>query len=640
MNQQQQFAIEHRRNPLILPEIRNLVGRFLENNDILSLICVSQAFYFDFIHFLWSNIVFNSHLQRKLSRKAFQEHGHSIRELTLLEYNTVLKCWKDAQCTNLKSLEILPVKTSRRIEESHDFIPDIIEESDSEALLESTSKAIQENTALEEGKQHHPLEKRVFRLIDLIQQQNNLSVLKLTWSSTFLGEFSRRFYGLPNQLVELHLLKWTVSLDDLNMLVENSPCLLEFFARGLIVEPSSSEASAPSMTTSDETLNPSETSDEAPIGSEQQQQHDQESHPVLNFGHIRHLRLCPIIIRISPITIDCPAAKSIEFSEYRGRSATLQDKVFRRGHIWNCPRLEKFLYTGQTDGMNYGNEYSRRGPLATILDTSLTSNSTSNLARVSAQDYSCIGKSTDNQFLQQRQTLRRIALTCCSELGRNGSGLWQLVQSSHGASLETIDLSYSTGLSSLDIYSILTSCERLRRFQGSEDYLEGRDVLSSTLGPWKCTGLERLQIRFRLTPHIRNAQATDIRSRYIRRCPPPSSLTESQKNQVDAMYNQLSALRHLKVLDLSGFGSIDDCTRGIPLTLKRGLGKLAELSEMEIVHVTEWITEMREGEGEWIARHWPKLKTIYALRNNNNDGEWKRFYGCLGKAQKKSFDDM
>ncbi|KAF9344740.1 hypothetical protein BGX26_003970 [Mortierella sp. AD094] len=289
--EQQQQPIESERNPLILPEIRRIVGQFLENKDILSLICVSHAFYLDFVPFLWSTLVFDSHLQKALTRKAFQEHGHSVRNLTLQAYDTVLECWQDAQCTNLRSLEILPtVNVLRRmtLEEFDESIADI-EELDNEMDIEPTAKPKQGVMAVQR-KIRSRLENRAFKLIDLIQHQRNLSILKLNWVTAFSGELLKRFYCFTNQLVALHLSKWTVELQDLNLLVRNSPCLREFFARGLSVEPTALDPSASNPTGFlDSTLTSSEISGVTLLGSKQQLQDQYSLHPILNFRQIRRV---------------------------------------------------------------------------------------------------------------------------------------------------------------------------------------------------------------------------------------------------------------------------------------------------------------------------------------------------------------
>ncbi|KAG0308054.1 hypothetical protein BGZ98_009109 [Dissophora globulifera] len=574
--------MEPQDSPLSLPEIRHLVGQYLENDDLLSLILVCRAFHTDFVPFLWRTFVFDPQIQRTLSKEAFHKHEHSIRSLKLHDHATFARHWQSTDCRNLRSLEILPNHVSfprpARVKEYR--------QAAAYAEAASTGSTAQPEDDAEQAGD---------RVIDLIQQQRNLTTLKLNWIAFHPGSIHHlalQLYQTPNRLVTLHLSKWTMRLLDLNMVVKSSPCLDEFFARGLVVEPSSP------LPASDSSL----------------QQRDQ---PVLNFGHIRRLRFHHLLICIAPLLIDCPSAQSIQLTGYGIQSGTTQNFARRRGHSWNCPNLERFHYTGQVDEAETVDKYSEQGPLSDILRTS---SSPTTLSQPILDLTPVTTASVD-----RRPGLKRIALACCFEIGRTGSGLWAIAQSLHGMTLESIDLSYSAGLTSLDILSIFSTCPRLRQLKGSEDYLWGTDVQDSTSEPWTCLDLERLQIRFGL------ARTREIsHAGYGRRLHAP--VADAEQGQVDAMYNRLAGLKHLKVLDLSGYGSMDHLTRGIPLTLERGLDRLAGLTELNTIHVTGWEAEMGVPEANWIAKHWPRLQTIYTL-HNKNDGEWMRFHGLWREAQ-------
>ncbi|KAF9340672.1 hypothetical protein BGZ91_000785 [Linnemannia elongata] len=98
-----------------------------------------------------------------------------------------------------------------------------------------------------------------------------------------------------------------------------------------------------------------------------------------------------------------------------------------------------------------------------------------------------------------------------------------------------------------------------------------------------------------------------------------------------AFLNQLSKLRHLKHLDLSGehvekanLGQI-----GLPWTLPGGIEQLATLQELEHIAVTGWVEHMGPEEISWMKRSWPKLQHISLLKTDTPG--ISRFQGLLAK---------
>ncbi|KAI8606024.1 hypothetical protein EDD21DRAFT_439862 [Dissophora ornata] len=437
---------------------------------------------------------------------------------------------------------------------------------------------------------NNSLEKRVLELVDLVREQACLLTLKVTWAAfprAFANTFAQQLYLLPNRLVALHLSKWRIQVEDLNMMVQNSPFLEELTARGLVVEPTVSPlTTSPSSSTSQSPFSgvPSSASGQPLNG------HDHCA--ILNFGQVRRLSFHRLVFSAPSLLIECPAAQSIQLSGYGNQFASFRNRLVKRGESWSCPRLASLQYTGQANEFDARNEYSERSALSDILRTSLSSTSPSLVPPRLAQ-------SNGGLTVQQQQGLRKIALTCCLELAR---------------------VAVDFGLEP-------KAYMKLRRFQGSEDYLWGSDVEELMLGSWKCLGLESLQARFGLTPTKEVTQ-----NRLGRRLHVP--VTETEQRQVNAMYSELAELKHLKVLDLSGYGSMDNFSRGIPLTLERGLDNLSGLSNLETIHVTGWEAEMGAPEADWMARHWPRLENIYTLYNKN-DNEWKWFLGYLREAQER-----
>ncbi|KAG0253391.1 hypothetical protein BG011_006385, partial [Mortierella polycephala] len=467
-------------------------------------------------------------------------------------------------------------------------------------------------------------ERTVDQFMDLMVQQRNLTTLKENWSmisSAYTNRFITRICHFSNKLVVLHLSKWHVSVQDLNDLISHSPCLLELTVRGLYITPNGAPTAASAATS---------TSISTSMSNETGKQHDsqEQQHPILNFRQIRRLRFHLLVLRVSPLRMECPAAQSLELSGYGNYYASALDIVTRRGHSWNCPRLQTLQYTGQVHEAEALYEYSEQGALSHILKScvSLPHNSTGPVTSSTTKSSSSSSSSSTattittthddrDQSLNYRG-LKRIALNCCFGLGMGQGkpgGLWQRALDLHWATLESIDLSYSKGIDSDVIHAIFSTCPRLKRFRGSEDTFAGTTLQNSNRVPWKCLSLERLQVRFVL-------ETSDVFDRIG-----SSSCVQSKgQQQACLLYDQLAVLTHLKVLDLSGYGSVDDTQRGIPLTLNGGLDRLRGLTAMETVHVTGWQDQMDIAEAEWMAKHWPKLTNIYSLRNKDMK-QWELF---------------
>ncbi|KAF9542188.1 hypothetical protein EC957_002270 [Mortierella hygrophila] len=98
-----------------------------------------------------------------------------------------------------------------------------------------------------------------------------------------------------------------------------------------------------------------------------------------------------------------------------------------------------------------------------------------------------------------------------------------------------------------------------------------------------------------------------------------------------AFLNQLSKLRRLKHLDLSG-EHVEKASLvqiGLPWTLPGGIEQLATLQELEHIAVTGWVEQMGPEEISWMKRSWPKLQHVSLLKTDTPG--ISRFQGLLAK---------
>ncbi|KAF9147700.1 hypothetical protein BG015_010629 [Linnemannia schmuckeri] len=98
-----------------------------------------------------------------------------------------------------------------------------------------------------------------------------------------------------------------------------------------------------------------------------------------------------------------------------------------------------------------------------------------------------------------------------------------------------------------------------------------------------------------------------------------------------AFLNQLSKLRRLKYLDLSGehVEKANLVQIGLPWTLSGGIEQLATLRELEHIAVTGWVEQMGPEEIKWMKQTWLKLQHVSLLKTDSPG--ISRFQGLLAK---------
>ncbi|KAG0340416.1 hypothetical protein BG004_006414 [Podila humilis] len=498
------------------------------------------------------------------------------------------------------------------------------------------------------------------QLMKLVSQQGHLRGLSencAAVSRTCSLDFAQRLCRYPNRLVHLHLSKWHTTVAELNMLVMNSPHLEGLRFKGLVLEMPlrATTTNIPTttimgtnaitgMTVGNEVgtmEDDGDGDDDDDYGANSEVVEDGLSTtPMakakmtasagrswysqrLKFRQIKRLDFQNFHTTTIPrLELDCPEAVSIQLSGYdlRVPGVSLGEGTYingsnnntnsdtgggRRGHVWTSPKAKTLLYTGQA-----------RVIVAAAADGALEP------------------QSTLSSILESSQQLSKIVLACTLEIGTD---ILSRILQNHAMTLTSLHFSYSTGVNSQTTLQILRTCRNLIEFRGSEDYVVGQDLL---LGldrqlkiqqqPWACTNLERLRIRFGLSSLIFGAgfvssssSSSSVSLSLSLQC---SSLSkeERMRQEIQALYGQLARLTRLTVLDLSGLGSVDEISRGIPFTLAAGLDHLSGLTQLRTLHVTDWESEMGPPEAEWMARHWRQLENMYNLKNGDQES-WRQF---------------
>ncbi|KAF8934023.1 hypothetical protein BGZ58_005978 [Dissophora ornata] len=213
-------------------------------------------------------------------------------------------------------------------------------------------------------------------------------------------------------------------------------------------------------------------------------------------------------------------------------------------------------------------------------------------------------------FFAAAEALQHVQMSVCT---LESSIIHSLIQK-HASSLQVVNLSWSTGLTSLDLMSVLTSCPSLVYFEGSSDRVLVSDLIKE---PLACRRLQTLIIMLSVPP-LPKAPDNDIDAEDLN--DGTASLQDEYEKRIaerkelyTAVYDQLAPLNELKLIRFGGFSRGEKLATGIPWTLEAGLDKLRGLSKMEAFYVTETIAEIKVEEAEWFKRHWPRLRQIRRL---------------------------
>ncbi|KAG0199783.1 hypothetical protein BGX28_006994 [Mortierella sp. GBA30] len=443
--------------------------------------------------------------------------------------------------------------------------------------------------------------------IRLIQQNPCLRSLTETWDN--MSPFHRiRFTQLlcrePNSIVKMHLTKWEVCPEELNLLIENSSCLEHLRFSTLVVNNSS-------VLSLDATVSTTKAI--------------QSKTTVLNLRQLKALILSCTSFRVSDLRIEGPKLQTlnVSFSHINSNpvshhsaqslstfalytsSVSSQDGYCQYPCVvWNTPRLEKLIW-GRTDHQ-FGT--------SSLLDSAYA------LRTVSFTDYDIESRLVEDVLARQATQLESIRLACFS------------------------------GITARDLKTILTRCPNLKNFYAPEIMVWAGDLvpISSSTGAvdayqlqqqqrqyddeWVCKKLERLSIYVCLESSATLEDLTGLRDHHhptstLHLSASMTSTADTQQRQPqneltgrvrDAFLNQLARLICLKHLDLSGehVEKVDHVQVGVPLTLDNGIQELAMLKELEHVVVTGWFDDVGYDEVTWMKASWPKLNHVTLLKTN------------------------
>ncbi|KAF9960007.1 hypothetical protein BGZ72_008206 [Mortierella alpina] len=637
-------------SPLTLPELALLIGQFLHRNDICACILVSREWQRYYEPLLYRSLLLDESTMRKLTKERIVQHVHHIRHLTLVEpMHLTLAALQQplppsaaaqplippgtpcplpcrisipidqtaalgpppSTCRNLLSIDINPSMLFRKL--VHEQIPKrriLAVGTDSYSMLEDDFWCLQSTDAC----------------IQILRWNPSLRSLTETWdnmSSLHRIRFTQLLCREPNTLVKMHLTKWEVYPEELNMLIENSPCLEHLRFSTLVIK-RHPEIPAVVPTASESTVPP------GPPG------------PVeLNLKQLKALILTYATIGVSNLQIEAPELQTLcitmshvnlnpsptapssssSFAHYAS-SASLHAGYCSNPHVsWNTPRLEKLVF----------NRSDHHFGTATLLESAYA------LRAISFADYEVDSRLVEDVLAQQAPQLERIRLACY------------------------------VGVAAKDIRAILTRCPNLKALYAPEILAWAGDLIPITgaMNPgdayhgcqqeyqeqrsqdcWVCTKLEMLSVYVCLEPiaaleelaspvgahkhhpyasmQVPQPQVTTHPSRVIRRARGSSKRVEQQLRRErtervrEGLFKQLGKLTQLKHLDLSGgqVEKMDHVQLGLPMTLKGGLHTLDGLTKLEHVTITGWLDEMGREEVAWMQRCWPRLRFLSLLKTD------------------------
>ncbi|KAF9364657.1 hypothetical protein BGX34_000828 [Mortierella sp. NVP85] len=172
--------------------------------------------------------------------------------------------------------------------------------------------------------------------------------------------------------------------------------------------------------------------------------------------------------------------------------------------------------------------------------------------------------------------------------------------SRHFASLEKLDLGYSTGLTSTMIQQIMTSCPRLTTFYGTT--LDASDILGDIMDE------NAMEVDTQEQP--RDWVCTNLRFLTISIC----GLEGKPLVWHRKVLQQLARLDKLDTLSLCA-SAIPPLTSpkvrdGLNLKLEAGLDHLSSLKRLVVFHFEGIWQQMEEQDVRWMAEAWPKLERV------------------------------
>ncbi|KAG0054670.1 hypothetical protein BGZ83_010690 [Gryganskiella cystojenkinii] len=693
-------------DPLALPELRTLVARFLSPKDILTCLLVCKAWHYDLKNFLWFSLCLDDPTMRLLAKDVLRQHAHLIRHLVLME---PMRFTPAALCAPLSTEKMIssssPIPPRRTILGpptstctnllSLDIHPSI--------LFRKHVHELPKHVALSLGTDRYDhIEDRwclqsTDACIRLIQQNPRLQCLTESWddmSSFHRIKFARQLcYLTGHSIAQMHLSKWTLSAEELNVLLLNST-RLEYLRFAKLRICRENVHTAPSTTTTATTTTASAAEGNLP-----------DSLPLqrLNLRQLKTLVLTYAQFQPMRLQIDGPELRVLNIAFSQTITPQLQQP-----HMTQAHQFGSNMQQDQSLIQDLAQPYSAVGSVLKSLPSwsknpdayigDLRSGTVPlrvvwNTPRLERLICSRTESQVANSTLWEIPTSIKTLSVADYEID---SKLAMEVILRQGNTLESIRFACFTGIGAKDVAFILRSCPNLVNFYAPEVMIwigdlvqpaaiapESDDIGDKFKGdndrqqeqrqhiqlqqPWVCRNLEKLSIYVCLqagavedeySPYpdisipgagvpshaIFHSEVSSLPSSSFSssldegRPPIWHHLQQQQQEQQVCMHrvrsaflHQISQLTRLKYLDLSGehVERVDHLQIGLPLTLDGGMEHLESLKALEHIAITGWIDEMGIKEIEWMKKSWPRLSQLSMLKTTRHSLGKTRFQDLL-----------
>ncbi|KAF9114955.1 hypothetical protein BGX27_009385 [Mortierella sp. AM989] len=659
----------------MVSEIRSQIGLFLigNNKDIIACMLVCKAWRPDFRRLLYYSLVLtkrtwgpiilplqwssNSNYTQSLviEEPALVQRGNNSssrgtrggrvigagisnakdqRTLRSLDYNLD----PTVHCLNLLHLTVqLNSRLSRlccwtRQDEWHEVGEDGIiqeegrQERQEQGFIFKTTTAVRvdvQNTAF--------LVKTSNRILALLHHNPQLKTFRWIGKSLeHMDQLGRYFLTRQqNQLVELQLEALTATVPEVNCIITNCQALrrLCLYSPSILARSKWPELDIAETTESIAAMSvnfaplstPSSTlALESSPSTSQPPQQPQPSPTILNLRNIQFLILDTPRFPPQKVYIHGPYLHELHISHLTDPAGVRRNNTtvdsgppqngLNGGAYWNCPRLQTYRYREAKNGSSENSIYT----------TNLLESCNSSLRSLSLIS-SVVALDLANSLIDRGQ---------CQILTR-------------------LDFSGSSYIKSKEIQALLCNCPELIEFSGPQGVLWGEDLLESPQN-WTCVKLRKLQLMICMARPDSDKWEQSMRqgrgpigfplqgiigTNLSRFYPVFSTWQKNEegidqglhaddfKDVQDAIFDQLSQLTQLEILDLNGSDLsasqfLFEYPRGIPWTLEAGLDKLKDLSKMKSLIITGWEDRMTRREVRWFKRYWPDLKSIVNKSGN------------------------
>ncbi|KAF9106244.1 hypothetical protein BGX27_009257 [Mortierella sp. AM989] len=237
----------------------------------------------------------------------------------------------------------------------------------------------------------------------------------------------------------------------------------------------------------------------------------------------------------------------------------------------------------------------------------------------------------DHQFAAFLRSLTTTALTM---LNVGGSGfrdhsMLAMRDCSHFITIREMCLDSCPYVTSKMVSTILISCPALEVFTAERLYVI--DMEQDGSPPWACLNIRELYVNIDLInselkqsnnagvdiPEAEGGERNDERAKEMEK------LHEAERQKL--IIAQLAKLTKLRVLQISR-GCLhyfrSGPAVGVELLLEKGLDQLAELSHLEEIYFSGWISRPAHLEAEWMLKHWKHLNVVHRGRYTVFFNKW------------------